>query len=120
MDSIIKAGLWETTIGGVHFVSRRKCTAVMVKAVGFLRVAGQLDGAGKPNPESVSEASQIKFLEAVMRAAVIEPVIAPEGEPTVPGVQYAFEDLQACADVWAVEFNGSGLSADPTPPSCEA
>ena len=119
-DGILKAGLWETTIGGVRFVSRRKCTAVMVRAHGFLAVAGQLEASDVERPAADKLRAQANFIEATMRAAVVEPVIAPAGEPTVPGVQYALEDLIACGDAWVVKFLESGLEADPTPPSCEA
>lgn len=120
MDSIIKAGLWETTIGGVKFISRRKSTAVMVKARGFGSVAGQLEAAG--DGESITDRLklQVDFTEACMRAALVEPHLAPSGEPTIEGVQYAFADLEPFADQWLVAFMGSAVEADPTPPSCEA
>lgn len=116
---IVKAGQWEITIGGVRFVSRRKCTAVMIRARGFLAVAGQLE-AGEPAEQSITDQrkSQAEFCEAAMRAAVISPVIAPRGEPTIDGVQYAYSDLEAFADAWVVEFMASGLDADPIGPSC--
>lgn len=122
-DPIIAAGQWETTIGGVHFVSRRKSTAVMVRARGFAQVAGQIEASESVTDQStVTEKMklQVSFAESLMRAAVVSPVIAPAGEQTIPGVQYAFEDLEAFADHWLVQFMRSGADVDPTPPSCEA
>lgn len=114
MDPILAAGRWETTIGGVHFVSRRKSTAVMVSAQGFAAVAGQMSpGTGESKPEQY-----LAMLEMTMRAAVIEPVIAPKGEPTIEGQQYAFTDLLPFAGKWFAEFAETGLDAGPTQPSC--
>lgn len=120
MDPIIKAGQWETTIGGVRFLSRRKCTAVMLKAHGFIPVAGQLE-AQEPSDQQTPEArrrSHAEFVEAVMRAALIEPVLAPPGEPTIAGEQYAYSDLEPFADAWVVEFMRSGIDPNPIVPSC--
>ena len=121
MDAVIKAGLWEKTIGGVKFVSRRKSTAVMVQARGFLAVAGQLAAASEPaESDGLDQLKKLaEFTEACMRASVVEPAISPDGEPTVPGVQYAYSDLLFAADVWIDGFMKSGVSADPIVPSCE-
>jgi hypothetical protein len=118
MNDVLKASRWETVIGGVTFKSYRRNTAVMSRAHGFLAVCGQLGAVDDAAPVTASDYQ--KFCEAVMRAAVIEPVIAPVGEPTIPGVQYAFRDLEFAADKWITEFMETGLPADPTPPSCEA
>ena len=118
MYDVLKAGRWTVTINGVEFVSRRKTTAVMAKARGFMAVLGQLNAELKG--DEVTPDEFMRIAEAMMRAAVISPAIAPAGEPTIEGQQYAFDDVAFAAEKWLPRFMATGVDVDPTEPSCEA
>jgi hypothetical protein len=106
------------TIGGVEFVSRRRTTAVMARARGLMAVLGQ--ASAMPSDDEVTPDQFMALAEGLMRAAVISPVIAPAGEPTIAGQQYAFDDVAFAADKWLPKFMATAVDVDPTPPSCEA
>lgn len=119
MDPIIRAGTFEVTIGGVAFVLRRRSTAVMAMARGFMAVVGQI--AADPQAASKVDDRQAQNLaEAVLRAAMLTPQMAPVGEGTVEGVQYTYEDLAPFVDALLAAFMESGLQVDPIVPSCKA
>jgi len=118
MDDVLKAGRWETVINGVPFVSYRRNAATMIRARGFSAVLGQVEA--RVVSGEVTEEDMMKAAEVYMRAALISPAIAPAGEPTIEGVQYTFDDLAFAAQKWLIAFMDSGVTADPTPPSCEA
>ena len=79
MDPIIRAGTFEVTIGGVVFVLRRRCTAVMAQARGFMAVVGQI-AADPQSGSKVDEKQAQSLAEAVLRAAMLTPQMAPVGE----------------------------------------
>lgn len=114
MDPIIRAGTFDVTVGGVTFTLRRRSTAVMAKARGFMAVVGQVSA---DPAAAVDDKQALGIAESVLRAFIVSPAVAPPGEPTIEGVQYAYEDLAPFVDVLLVEFMQSGLTVDPTVPS---
>jgi glutathione S-transferase len=118
MDDVLKAGRWETVIDGVKFTSYRRNAATMIRARGFAAVVGQVEA--KVADGTVTEEDMMRVTEVYMRAALISPAIAPVGEPTIEGVQYTFADLAFAAQKWLIAFMDSGVTVDPTQPSCEA
>ena len=114
MDPIIRAGTFEVKIGGVAFVLRRRSTAVMAAARGFMAVVGQI--AADPQAGSkVDEKVASGLAESILRAALVSPAL---GDETVPGVQYTYADLAPFVDALLQAFMESGLQVDPTAPSC--
>jgi hypothetical protein len=114
MDPIIRAGTFKVTIGGVEFVLRRRCTAVMAEARGFMAVVGQI-AADPQSAYKVDEKAAVKLGESILRAAMVLPVLRDE---TVEGFQYTYKDLAPFADALLAAFMDSGLQVDPTAPSC--
>jgi hypothetical protein len=116
MDPIIRAGTFKVTIGGVEFVLRRRCTAVMAEARGFMAVVGQI-AADPQAGAKVDDKAADKLSESILRAAMVSPVLRDE---TVEGFQYTYKDLAPFTDVLLHEFMNSGLQVDPIVPSCKA
>ena len=114
MDPIIRAGTFTVQIGGVTFVLRRRCTAVMAEARGFMAVVGQI--AADPEAiDKVTEKAAMTLAEAILRAAMVSPTL---GDETIEGFQYTYKNLAPFVDVLLKEYMESGLQVDPTAPSC--
>jgi hypothetical protein len=114
MDPVLAASTFTVTIGGVSFVMRRRCTAVMAEARGFMAVVGQI-AADPQSADKVDDKASARLSESILRAAMVSPAL---GDDTVPGVQYTYAALAPFVDVLLREFMDSGLQVDPTAPSC--
>jgi hypothetical protein len=122
-DPILKAATFTFEVDGVTFVMKRRSTFVMAQARGFQAVLGSIGGEDAvANDETtiskVTDKQTLNLVEGVLRAALIEPVLAEEGKPTVSGQCYSFEDLAPFHDACFRQFMTSGLDAAPLPSSC--
>lgn len=114
MDKIKQAGMLEVWVGGVGFRMRRRSTLVMAEARGLMEVAGQIAGAnsgGEATSEQVAD-----MIRSVLKVALVE--INDGGEWRDIWEWYTIGELEAFTDALFVEFQKSGLTVDPTPPSC--
>ncbi len=114
MDPIIRAGTFEVPIGGVVFVLRRRCTAVMAEARGLMAVVGQI-AADPQSACRVDEKAASRLAESILRVAMVSPRL---GDETITGEQYTYKDLSPFVDALLGAFMESGLQVDPTRPSC--
>ena len=124
-DPILKATTFTFKIADVEFVMKRRSTYIMAQARGFRAVLGALGGeeavaSGNAKIEDVTENQTVNMIEGIFRVALLSPVLADEGEPTVPGKCYSFEDLAPFHDLAFHQFMASGLELSPLPNSCEA
>jgi len=118
-DPILKAATFKVKIGGVTFMLRRRSTAVMATARGFMAVVGQI-AADPAAVDKVDERAARNLSESILRAAMVVPMMAAPGETTIAGARYTYDDLDPFTDVLLHEFMNSGLQVDPTEPSCKA
>lgn len=117
MSTIKQAGMLEKTVGGVGFRMLRRSTLVMARAKGLMAVAGQIAGANASGKET-TEQEAADFMRAVLEVALQE---VNEGDGWRPVFEvYTMADLEPFTDALFQEFLKSGLTVDPTPPSCEA
>jgi hypothetical protein len=117
VDKIKQAGVLEKWVGGVGFRLRRRSTILMAEARGLMAVAGQIAGANAGQVE-VSEATAADMIKSVLKVALLE--VNEDGSWVSFGDYYTIDELEAFTDALFSEFMGSGLSVDPTPPSCGA
>ena len=116
MSTIKQASVLECSVSGVGFRMRRRSTLVMAQAKGLMAVAGQIAGASATAEPSEQQAAE--FIKAVLGVALLE---INEGDGWLPVFErYTIDELAAFADPLFTKFLASGLSVDPTPPSCEA
>lgn len=116
MSKIKQASVIECSVSGVGFRMRRRSTLVMAEAKGIMAVAGQIAGASAAAEPSEQQAAE--FIKAVLSVALLD---CSEGDGWFPVFErYTIEDLAPFTDALFTKFLASGLSVDPTPPSCEA
>ena len=120
MDKVRQAGVLEKWVGGVGFRLRRRSTMVMAEAKGLMAVAGQMASGGGGE---VSEQKVAALMKSVMQVALLEindgEVKGEDGGPWAPVWDwFDIEELGPYLDPLFMEFMQSGLSVDPTPPSC--
>lgn len=117
MQELKALATFETVIGGIVFVQRRRSTATMLEVGNVRKVLGLIQGANVPEDKKpeVTEKAAVDYADMVKRSCFlnlvsINGVLVDETEHTV-------DNLAHVSDALFKAFLNSGLDVDPMPGS---